>query len=260
MTLSGNPLLGKDEPAPALLINAAGQSPFLITGDHAGNAIPRTLADLGLPEADRRRHIAWDIGVQALGTALAAALDAPFIFQPYSRLVIDCNRDPAHPDAAPPIADGSAIPGNTALAPTCLAARIAAIHAPYHERVAAALTHRAAAGHPTILLALHSFTPQLGGLSRPWHAGILHEAGETDFARALLAALSARPDFIIGDNEPYRMDSTDYSIPYHAYPRHIPYAEIEIRQDLIAAPEGVLRWSQTLHNACETARSASISR
>lgn len=252
MTLLENPLLGKDDPAAAQLFNANGQSPFLIVGDHAGNAIPERLGTLGLAPVDRERHIAWDIGVQDLGKALADALDAPFLFQPYSRLVIDCNRDPAHSDAAPAVADGSRIPGNVCLTADDLAARIAAIHAPYHDRISAELARRAAAG-PTILLALHSFTPTLGGQARPWHAGILHDGGDTRFAKALLAALGKEPGLVIGDNEPYRMDATDYSVPHHAYASRLPYAEIEIRQDCLADAAGIALWSDILRSACDAA-------
>ncbi|MDM7957546.1 N-formylglutamate amidohydrolase [Blastomonas sp.] len=253
VTLLENPLLGAADPAPARLFNAGGRSPFLIVGDHAGNAIPQHLGTLGLREADRVRHIAWDIGVYALGKALAQALDAPFIFQHYSRLVIDCNRDPDHPDAAPAVSDGSAIPGNAALTADRLGARAAAIHAPYHARIAAELARRSAAAQPTILLALHSFTPTLGGTSRPWHVGILYDGGDTRFAKALLADLAARPDITVGDNEHYRMDATDYSVPRHAYAAGLPYAEIEIRQDLLADDAGVAAWSLTLCSACKTA-------
>lgn len=255
MSLSDS-LLRADEPAPAQWVNAAGPAPFLLIGDHAGNAIPRALGTLGLSEADRHRHIAWDIGVHALGTALAAALDAPFLFQPYSRLVIDCNRDPAHPDAMVAIADGSAIPGNGQLQESDLAARIAAIHAPYHAAIGAELARRAQAARPTILLALHSFTPELGGRARPWHAGILFDQGDTRFAEALLAALAREDGLVIGDNEPYRMDATDYSVPRHAYPTGLPYAEIEIRQDGLASADGISRWCDMLHRTCTAARAA----
>ncbi len=253
MALLKNPLLGTADPAAAQLFNAGGQSQFLITGDHAGNAIPHRLGTLGLTEADRARHIAWDIGVHDLGKALAHALDAPFIFQHYSRLVIDCNRDPAHPDAALKVSDGSVISGNAALTADRLGARVAAIHAPYHARIAAELARRAAETRPTIFIALHSFTPTLGGTSRPWEVGILHDGGDTRFAKALVADLMARADITVGDNEPYRMDATDYSVPRHAYAAGLPYAEIEIRQDLLADAAGVAAWSRTLCSACKTA-------
>lgn len=252
MSLSDSLLLA-DEPAPAQWVNAGGRAPFLLLGDHAGNAIPRALGTLGLSGQDRERHIAWDIGVHALGIALAEALDAPFLFQPYSRLVIDCNRDPAHPEAAPAMSDGSAIPGNRRLQARDLAARIAAIHAPYHAEIAAEIVRRGAAARPTILLALHSFTPALGGRARPWHAGVLYDRGDTRFAEALLAGLRAQADLVVGDNEPYRMDATDFSVPHHAYPAGLPYAEIEVRQDGLEMPAGVERWCEMLRRACTAA-------
>src|ERR1700761_6804871 len=87
-------LLGDGDPSPVTVINPVGRSPFLLIGDHAGNAIPTALGLMGLSDHDRRRHIAWDIGTAQLGGELARTLDATFIHQHYSRLVIDCNRAP----------------------------------------------------------------------------------------------------------------------------------------------------------------------
>jgi len=72
----------------------AGRSPFLLTCDHYGRLIPRMLGDLGLPESELVRHIAWDIGIAGVAEALSKHLDAHLIVQRYSRLVIDCNRPP----------------------------------------------------------------------------------------------------------------------------------------------------------------------
>ena len=72
-------------------------SDFLLTADHAGRAIPRRLGQLGLPDSELERHIAWDIGIAGVTDRLAAALDATAVLQNYSRLVIDCNRDPDVP-------------------------------------------------------------------------------------------------------------------------------------------------------------------
>lgn len=207
-------------------------------GDHAGRVIPARLADLGLTEPDLGRHIAWDIGVAGLGQRLSAALDATFVAQRFSRLVIDCNRDPVRADSIPEISDGTVIPGNAALTPAERAARIAQVFTPYHDRIAAELDQRAARGLPTVVVALHSFTPVMQAFARPWRFGILHLGG-SPFSDAMLARLRAEPDRPdVGDNEPYRMDDVDFTIPHHAIGRGLDYVELEVRQDLLADEAG----------------------
>lgn len=242
-----SPLLDADEPDPAGIVNPHCVAPhkFLLIGDHAGRRVPRRLAGpdgrgWGVDAADMDRHIAWDIGVRALGDALASRLDVPFVHQRYSRLVIDCNRDPARADAIPAVSDGTPIPANAELSATDRAARVAQIHEPYQRAIAANLRP------DTILVALHSFTPRLAdGESRPWQAGVLHDGGDTRFALACLAGLRDEPGLTVGDNEPYAMNHIDYSIPRHAYPAR-PYVEFEVRQDLIAHPAGVAEWTERL--------------
>ncbi|WP_156678386.1 N-formylglutamate amidohydrolase [Sphingomonas profundi] len=242
-------LLASGDPPPVGIVNSGGRSPFLLTGDHAGVAVPRALGRLGIDEADHARHIACDIGVRALGDRLSALLDATFVHQIYSRLVIDCNRRPDAADAIPAMSDGTAIPANAMLSAADRAARVAAIHAPYQDAIAATIDARQARGQATILVALHSFTPVMAGSARPWEIGILHDGGDPSFARATLAALIAQGGFVVGDNEPYRMDGTDHSVPRHAYPRGLPYVEVEFRQDRLAAPGGVALWADRFADA-----------
>lgn len=244
-----SPLLDADEPEPAGIVNPkpAAAHKFLLIGDHAGRAVPRALNGLGITAAEMDRHIAWDIGVRALGEALAERLDVPFVHQRYSRLVIDCNRDPARADAMPAVSDGTVVPGNAELSVAERAVRVAAIHEPYQRTVADQLAP------DTILVALHSFTPRMqGGAQRPWQAGVLYDGGDTRFARACLAALQAERALTVGDNEPYAMNEIDYSIPRHAYPAR-PYVEFEVRQDLIADAAGVAEWCERLARVLETA-------
>src|SRR5246127_2644781 len=94
-------LLDPDEPDPVALDNETGSSVFFLTCDHAGRAFPRRLGSLGLPEHETRRHIAWDIGIGGVGRQLSRLLDATVILQTYSRLVVDCNRDPNMPNSIP---------------------------------------------------------------------------------------------------------------------------------------------------------------
>jgi len=164
------PLLDPDDPPPFSLDNAAGGSVFFLCCDHAGRTFPRRLGTLGLPEEETRRHIAWDIGIAGVGRQLSRLLDAPLLLQNYSRLVIDCNRDPAVPSSIPEISEATQIPGNRGLDAAARADRVAAIFRPYHDALKAALDRRGT----TVLVALHSFTPVFRGVARPWHAGVLY--------------------------------------------------------------------------------------
>jgi predicted N-formylglutamate amidohydrolase len=250
---SSQMLLGADDPPPVRILNPRGASPFLLIGDHAGNRVPAALDSLGLGEADMTRHIAWDIGIAGLGERLAEALDAVFIAQTYSRLVIDCNRDPQAPAAIPAVSDETSVPANRELTPVDRAARVSSVHAPYQGAIAAELARRDAAGEETILVALHSFTPAMQGVARPWQIGILHAGGDTSFALSTLRLLQARGDLIVGDNQPYIMDGTDYTVPRHAFAARRRYVEIEIRQDLLETPDQQQDWANLLADLFGTA-------
>lgn len=214
-------------------------SPFLLVGDHAGRAIPSSLKNLGLSEADRSRHIAFDLGVRELGIALGELLGAPFVWQHFSRLVCDCNRHPQDPNWAPKASDETLVPGNRGLRETDLRARRNAIFDPYHEAIAAALEARRVNGGLTILVSLHSFTPHMSGEARPWEISVLHDGREDAFAQNVLSQLTSMKTYMVGDNQPYEMDDTDYTVPRHAYPLGLPYIEMEVRQDRVADSAGV---------------------
>lgn len=226
--------------------NPTGPSPFLLIGDHAGCAIPEALGDLGLSAVDRRRHIAWDIGIKALGGALSERMDAAFIAQTWSRLVIDCNRDPDRGDAVPEVSDGSVIPGNVDITAEERADRVAAIHAPYQDAIRAELERRQHLDRQTILVSLHSFTPTMNAFDRPWDAGVLHDGGDTTFALAMLAVMKRTPGLTVGDNHPYQMDGIDHTVPRHAFAARLPYVELEIRQDHLLTDVGISLWAERI--------------
>jgi predicted N-formylglutamate amidohydrolase len=231
-------LLTKTDPEPVIVENEGARSPFLLVCDHAGRAVPAALGDLGVSAAEMERHIAWDIGALALTRAVAVRLDAAVVAQRYSRLVIDCNRDPVRADAMPVVSDGTPIPANAALTPESRAARVAAIHEPYHARIAALLDARAASGLGTVLVLVHSFTPVMAGVPRPWLFGVLHKGGPLAVAALRLLREGEGP---IGDNQPYAMDDVDYTAFRHGRARGLPFLELETRQDLLADDAGVER-------------------
>src|SRR6266436_10375180 len=167
-------LLGETDVPPVHEYNASGRSPFLLTCDHYGRLIPRVLGDLGLPESELTRHIAWDVGIAGVAEALSDHLGAHLIAQRYSRLVIDCNRPPCAASSIPRISEATTIPGNEGLAREAAELRRRQFFDPYHRRIDEAIDARLHAGLPTVLVALHSFTPVYAGIARPWHIGTLY--------------------------------------------------------------------------------------
>jgi predicted N-formylglutamate amidohydrolase len=237
-------LLAADEPSAFTVLNPDGAGAFLFTADHAGRRIPDLLGDLGVSAAERERHIAWDIGIAEVTRGLAGALDAPAILQNYSRLVVDCNRQPEVASAFPVISEATRVPGNEGLSEADKAARLAAIFEPYHREIARMIDCRL--GQPMIYVAMHSFTPVYLGVARKMHVAVLYH--RNPLASCILAALlREEAGLVVAENEPYQVtDATDYGVPVHAESRGLDYLEIEIRQDLICDPVGQNAWVERL--------------
>jgi predicted N-formylglutamate amidohydrolase len=244
-----NPCLSATDPPPFAVERAGETSAFVLTCDHAGRRLPARLGNLGLSDAELGSHVAWDIGAAGLARQLAAALDAFLILQTYSRLVIDCNRPLESPQSIVTQSERTAIAANRAVSPADAQGRARDIFHPYHDRIRAELDGRLARRQPTVLVALHSFTPVFDGVARPWHAGVLY-GRDARLGRVLLDLLRAEQGLVIGDNQPYNVsDDSDYAIPVHGEQRGIPHVELEIRNDLIADEAGQARWSTRLANA-----------
>lgn len=82
---------------------------------------------------------------------------------------------------------------------------------------------------------------------RPWHAGFLSRRSPAVVESLISAISKARPDVVLGRNEPYRIeDETDWFIPMHAEKRNLPHALIEIRNDQLRTPEDVEIWADLL--------------
>lgn len=249
-------LLGADEPPPFIELGRQGRSNFVIVVDHASRRIPRRLGDLGLPPTELQRHIAWDIGALAVARRMAVTLEAPLVAQNYSRLVIDCNRDPKVATSIPVVGESVKIPGNIDLSAEEVAARRAEIFDPYHDHVSALLDERQLAGRTTILVAQHSMTDIFKGVRREMHAAVLYNR-DRRFAGLVLEALRGEPGVIVGDNQPYFVsDETDYTIPRHGEGRGLPHVELEIRQDLITEEAGQDKWARRICRVLQTAEAA----
>lgn len=219
-------------------------APALFICDHASNVLPPGYGSLGLPPEQFARHIAWDIGAADVTRALAAHFHAPAVLSRTSRLLIDPNRGADDPTLVMRISDGALIPGNAHIDDAEIERRTQTYWRPYRDAIATRLDTMTGARAPAII-SIHSFTPIWRGTPRPWQIGLLWD-GDARLAQPLLSELEKQPDLTIGDNEPYDgalIGDTLYDL---GTSRGLAHILIEVRQDLIATPEGAHVWAQRI--------------
>ena len=217
---------------------------WLITCDHAANTVPPFVngGSLGLDETEMNRHIAYDVGAAGVARALGEALNAPVIFSNFSRLVIDPNRGEDDPTLLMKLYDGTIIPGNRHADESEVQTRLNRCYRPYHTK----LSEMAARQSDTVIVSIHSFTPQLKGRPpRPWHIGLLY-AADTRLAHGLADVLQGEKDLCVGENEPYGGHLPGDAIARHAIAHQRANILIELRNDLISHVADQRTWAARL--------------
>jgi predicted N-formylglutamate amidohydrolase len=239
-------LLSPKEPPAFHVERPHGSSSFVLVADHASNRVPAQLGDLGLSVPELARHIGWDIGIARVGHYLSEALDACFVMQQYSRLVIDCNRPPGSPGSILEVSERTRIPGNEGVSAEQRKARESEVFWPYQNRIRDVIDERNTRGQSSVMIALHSFTPVYMDERRSVEIGVLYESDQR-LAGPLLRVLHAEPGLNVGDNAPYAMSlSTDFTMTTHAVARGLMHVELEIRQDLIGEDAQCAAWAERL--------------
>ncbi|ANT61847.1 N-formylglutamate amidohydrolase [Salipiger sp. CCB-MM3] len=218
---------------------AMGKGPALFLCEHASNAIPARYDGLGLSEAARQSHAAWDPGALALAERMAEALDAPLVAGAVSRLVYDLNRPPEVPSAMPEKTETVDVPGNRALDEAARAQRARDIYDPFCAAVTGAVVTRKTLGTPFALVTVHSFTPTWFGIQREVEIGILHDE-DSRLADYMLEEATRLPGRRIARNDPYGPeDGVTHSLKLHGMGNDLPNVMIEVRNDLLADETGI---------------------
>lgn len=232
--------------APFEIIEGARDRGLVLLADHARRDLPDEYGDLGLPPEEFERHIAYDIGVEAVTRRLATRLGVPAVLANFSRLLIDPNRGEDDPTLIRQLYDGTVVPGNYPMAPEERQRRIERYYRPYHDAISAMIASVAKASRRApLIMAVHSFTPVMQGHVRPWHVGVLWDMDHRA-AWPLIEMLSADPKMVVGDNEPYDGALRGDTMFRHAIVKGYAHALIEIRQDLIADDAGAEAWAEVL--------------
>ena len=227
-------------------------SGLVLLCDHARNSLPREYGTLGLAASEFERHIAYDIGAEALTLMLAERLGVPAVQSCFSRLLIDPNRGTDDPTIVMRLSDGTVIPGNHPIEDGEIVKRIESFHQPYHDAIDDVLDQALKAGPPPMVFSIHSYTPSWKGVERPWHAAILWDS-DPRLNHFMIDGLRRNEHLMIGDNEPYDGALKNDTMYRHCSQRGLAHALLEVRQDLIADREGVEEWADILTPLLEEA-------
>lgn len=226
--------------------NAGATSPVVLVCEHASNHIPPRWAGLGLTEAQRLAHIAWDPGALGVARGLSERLDAVLIHAPVSRLVYDCNRGPDMAGAMPARSEVHDIPGNAAINAAERQARTEAVYLPWANGLHNLIATRIAQGRRPVIVTIHSFTPVYHGKPRAVEFGIIHDAAPA-LARAVRAEAQAQTGLNAQLNEPYSAaDDVTHTLKLHATSYGLENVMLEIRNDLIATAAAQAGMAATL--------------
>ncbi len=224
---------------------------WLVCCDHATNAVPPFIngGELGLAAGDMNRHIAYDVGADGVARELGRCLDATVIGTNFSRLVIDPNRGEDDPTLVMKLYDGTIIPANRDADAAEVERRLNKLYRPYHTALAELAARRA----DTVILAVHSFTPQFQGRPpRPWHVGLLYSHDER-LAKPLLRRLEQETGLCVAGNVPYSGHLPGDTIARHAIAFGRPNILLEIRNDLIGVESEQVAWARLLAPMLEEA-------
>lgn len=217
-------------------------SQIVLACEHASHHVPAEFDDLGLSEAARHSHAAWDPGALGVAARMSDALDATLVSATTSRLVYDCNRPPEAADAMPVRSEVFDVPGNASLSDAERARRVAAYYTPFHDALARALARHSA---PT-LVTIHSFTPVYHGTTRAVEIGILHDS-DARLADAFLSAAPRHTAARVERNAPYGPEhGVTHTLKVHAIPQGRLNVMIEVRNDLIATEDQQADMAATL--------------
>lgn len=222
---------------------------LVLSCEHASWTLPPSV-DLGVPDDVLRSQASWDPGAYEIAAALGEALGLPVHTGAFSRMWVDLNRPPEHPDVIPRTSYGAPVPGNAALTPADKAARLATYHAPYWQAVRRDARARLLSIGTCLHISSHSFDPALDPARRTFDVGVLYEPAselEADLANRLLFGLRAA-GLDVRANQPYRGNEPALVTSLRGELAGARYAGIEIETShaLVDAPGGCARVAAAL--------------
>ncbi|HJV86013.1 MAG TPA: N-formylglutamate amidohydrolase [Noviherbaspirillum sp.] len=148
---------------------------FFVTCEHGGNRIPSRYHDFFRGHEELlRTHRGYDLGAIRVAREMAKALSAPLLVSTISRLLIDLNRSPSHPQLYSEA---------TRAAPEDIRREIfRRYYRPYRTKAETQIAQAVASGMRVIHISCHSFTPELNGEVRNADLGLLYDPSRREEA------------------------------------------------------------------------------
>jgi predicted N-formylglutamate amidohydrolase len=226
----------------------SGPGPLLLVCEHASNRVPAPLRTTATDRDWLATHWGWDIGIRSVCREVIRQSQSIGIFARFSRLICDANRAPDHHHLVRCAVEGQVLSFNNRLTIDEVDRRLLKYHAAYHAAVDLAVAERMKHQGDVLLMAMHSFTPQLGEEKRWMDVGVLFDPFEP-IARRLQAELDEE-GLKVALNEPYSAkDGLMYAATRHGSAHGAVYLELEINQKLISTPGDALKMGRTLARA-----------
>lgn len=141
---------------------------FLVTCEHAGNRIPSPYHSLFQgKEALLRSHRGYDAGALRMARELSSSLSAPLLTSTVSRLLIDLNRSPGHPQLFSEVTRGMSSELRHEI--------LNRYYLPYRAKAESLIAEEIGHGARVIHISCHSFTPEMNGKLRNADLGLLYD-------------------------------------------------------------------------------------
>jgi len=224
---------------------------LVVSCEHAGNRVPpRYRARFRGAAAELKSHRGWDPGALDLARAIAFASNAPLLANTTSRLVVECNRSPGHPQLFSEFTRD--------LDPAEQFRLLAMFYHPHRRAVEVSL-RRTMRRRRAVHVGVHTFTPVLNGKRRGTDIGLLFDPKrrfEGEVVDALSRELRARaPKLQVRRNYPYRGWTDGLTTTLRGRFPAASYAgiELEVNQALIRNPVG---WKQVTTAIADAVRRA----
>lgn len=227
------------------------RSPFFFTCEHASNHVPE---EFTVTEADRpwlSTHWAWDPGAAQVTRALCSYFGAGAVLAEASRLIVDVNRKVDGPGFIRSEVEGHVLSFNRDVDEVEQARRVERYYLPYHRTLHDRLQDRLGEGSPPLLLAVHSFTPQMGKKIREMEVAVVFDDCCPEKAEAFIKGFQDQ-GIRVGINEPYSgIKGQMYSAWYHGRGSGIDYLELEMRQDFFESSAKAQKMTKAVIQALE---------